>query len=419
MSRGRTATRRTVARHGRLRSPHPALQVLSIAGVAVLVALVSVVGIAGYHVWDAAATVARNAVDIGGDDALPPEIGAIEGGANILLVGTDSCEGQDLRVFARCGIDDDGGERNDVTMLVHISDNPRRVTVVSIPRDMVVDIPQCTGADGSASSEAVEPINASYARGGLACAAKTVEELTGEQIQFAAAIRWTGVINLSDAVGGVDVCLAGDVSDNNTGIDLTAGTHTLKGVEALQFLRMRHGIGDGSDLGRISNQQQFMSSLVRKLRSDEVLHNPATLLGFAGVALDQVRDKQLVLSSGLADPTRMVQLAMALRDVPYDEIVFVQYPTGMSGNAVLPITDAADDLFAALRENRPITLSGDASGVDALVVTGEATEPSASASSSSSPASSAPTGSPTDAATLSPSISGQTAKEITCTVPER
>ena len=118
-------------------------------------------------------------------------------------------------------------------------------------------------------------LNASYWNGGLACTAPTVEELTGESIEFAAAIRWTGVINMSDAIGGVDVCVAGDINDGNTGLHLTAGTHTLQGAEALQFLRIRHGIGDGSDLGRISNQQQFMSSMVRKLQSDVRAREPA------------------------------------------------------------------------------------------------------------------------------------------------
>lgn len=133
-------------------------------------------------------------------------------------------------------------------MLVHISDAPRRVTVVSIPRDMLVSIPSCTGEDGTQySAMSSQMINVSYMYGGLACSVLTVEKLTGVDIQFAAAIRWTGVINMSDAIGGVDVCLSDDIRDVNTGLDLAAGQHTLVGAEALQFLRIRHGIGDGSD----------------------------------------------------------------------------------------------------------------------------------------------------------------------------
>lgn len=416
----RPRRRGTVARHGRLRSPHPLMQALAVAGVAVAVAIVSAAGVVGFHVWDAAATIGNNAVEIGneGDPALPPGLGEIEGGVNLLLAGTDSCEGQDLRMFPRCGIDDDGGERNDVTMLVHISDEPRRVTVVSFPRDTYVPIAECQNADGNTVGGGTEKINASYMYGGLGCTVRTVEELTGEDIQFAAAIRWTGVINLSDAVGGVDVCLQGDISDRHTGLALSAGTHTLQGIEALQFLRIRHGIGDGTDLGRISNQQQFMSSLVRKLQGDAVFGDAGKLLNFANVAMTQLRDKQLVLDKQLANPTRMVQIAMALKDVPFEDILFVQYPTAYEGDGLVPISDAADALFAALRENRPLQLTGEASGGFGVEVTGEA--PGATASEPTPGATEGGEALPSDTAVELPSsIPGQTANQVTCTVPQK
>ncbi|MGL4255424.1 MAG: LCP family protein, partial [Microbacterium sp.] len=288
------------------------------AVVAIGVVGASAVGLVAFNVWDAANSLTANAVVINEDEELPPSLGAIEGGVNLLLVGTDSCEGANAALSGACQAGDTAGERNDVTMLVHISDEPRRVTVVSFPRDMVVPIPSCPSEDGgSYSAMSAQMLNASYQYGGLACTALTVQELIGDTIDFAAAIRWTGVINMSDAIGGVDVCVSGDVSDPHTGLSLTAGTHTLEGVQALQFLRMRHGIGDGSDLGRISNQQQFMSSLVRKLQSDSVLANPSVLFNLASTAIDQVQQEQLVLSQSLANPTLMVQIAMAVKDVPY------------------------------------------------------------------------------------------------------
>ena len=144
---------------------------------------------------------------------------------------------------------------------------------------------------------------------------------------------------MSDAIGGVDVCVAGDISDGNTGLHLTAGHHTLQGAQALQFLRIRHGIGDGSDLGRISNQQQFMSSMVRKLQSESVLAEPRRRSSTSRRRRSRrSRSGQLVLSQALTNPTLMVQIAMALKDVPYEDIVFVQYPTyyrpGAGGAAV-------------------------------------------------------------------------------------
>jgi LCP family protein required for cell wall assembly len=275
-------------------------------------------------------------------------------------------------------------------------------------------------------------INASYMYGGLNCTVLTVEQLTGEQIHFAASIRWTGVINMSDAIGGVDVCVAGDVSDKHTGLNLTAGNHTLVGVEALQFLRIRHGIGDGSDLGRISNQQQFMSSMVRKLQSDAVLADPGRLFNLATTAISQVQQGQLVLSSGLTNPTLMVQIAMAVKDVPYEDIVFVQYPTryasGDGASRVMPVKDAADALFAALAANQPLTLTGDASQGYGVEVTGEAVQPPPAApaeGSGETPAAEAPTTGETPAApvaeervALPSDIAGQTAAQTTCTLPE-
>ncbi|QAY60498.1 LytR family transcriptional regulator [Microbacterium protaetiae] len=402
--------RAPLARHGRLRSPHPIAQIATIIGAALAVVVLGVAGTAAFAAWNATDLVHENAITLESSKPLPPTIGEIEGGVNLLLVGTDSCEGQDLTLFPRCA-HDDGGERNDVTMLIHIGDNPRRVTVVSFPRDMIVPIPSCPSADGGRySAMSAQMLNVSYSYGGLACTALTIQQLTGVDIQFAAAIRWTGVINMSDAIGGVKVCVAGDISDRNTGLHLTAGEHTLKGAQALQFLRIRHGIGDGSDLSRISNQQQFMSSLVRKLQSGGVLGDPTKLFALATTALQQVSDKQLVLDENLSNPTRMVQIAMALKSVPYNDIVFVQYPTSYdpaNASRVLPIYESAQTLFTALKENKSLNLTGKASPADGVEITEDGT-PSASASPSPD----------SDAVDLPSSITGTTAAQTTCTVPD-
>ena len=403
--------RAPLARHGRLRSPNPIAQIATIIGAAFAVVVLGIAGTAAFAAWNATDLVAGNAITLESAKPLPPTIGEIEGGVNLLLVGTDSCEGQDLKLFPRCA-HDDGGERNDVTMLVHIGDNPRRVTVVSFPRDMIVPIPSCPSANGGRySAMSAQMLNVSYSYGGLACTALTIQQLTGVDIQFAAAIRWTGVINMSDAIGGVQVCVAGEISDRNTGLHLTAGEHTLKGAQALQFLRIRHGIGDGSDLGRISNQQQFMSSLVRKLQSGGVLGDPTKLFALATTALQQVSDKQLVLDENLSNPTRMVQIAMAVKSVPFNDIVFVQYPTSYDpadASRVLPMYESAQTLFTALKENKSLNLTGKASPADGVQVTGEATPgPSASPGATSDP----------DAVDLPSSITGTTAAQTTCTQP--
>jgi LCP family protein required for cell wall assembly len=418
--------RRPVARHGKLTSPRPVRLVLTALAVIVGVVVTSIVGVSAYGIWSTFQAANENSVDLVGDDDVPPDIGEIEGGVNLLLVGTDSCEGQDLNLFPRCANDDAAGERNDVTMLVHISDNPRRVTVVSFPRDMIVPIPSCPSEDGGQySAMSAQPLNASYSYGGLACTALTIEELTGEKIQFAASIRWMGVIAVTDSIGGVPVCVTGQVDDVHTGLHLTPGTHTVQGWQALQFLRMRHGIGDGSDLSRISNQQQFMGSLVRKLTDEDTLGNPETLFKFATAAMSQVQTGQLLLSQGLANPTTMVQIAMALKNVPYEDIVFVQYPTVYSDdlNHVLPVTASADVLFQALRDNKPLQLTGSTSaGAKAPEVEGEATKPGSDEGADAEPEAT-PTGEPTsapadDAVALPEDVTGSTPAQVTCTNPE-
>lgn len=420
--------RQPVARHGILRSPNPFVQILTVLGAIVVVAVLSVSAVGAYAVWDAARAVSDAGVSIGSDEeALPPTIGEIEGGVNMLIVGTDSCEGANAALSTACMAEDTEGERNDVTLLVHISDSPRRVTVVSFPRDMIVPIPACTGEDGREySAMSGQMLNVSYMYGGLACSVATIKSLTGIDIQYAAATRWSGVIAMSDAIGGVDVCVADDISDSHTGLNLTAGTHTLQGVEALQFLRIRHGIGDGSDLGRISNQQQFMSSMVRKLQSDGVLSNPATLFSLATTAVKQVNDKEIVLSKGLANPQRMVQIAMAVRSVPYSDIVFVQYPTvyAEGGGRVLPVTSAADVLFEALAANQPLQLNGSTSDGYGTEVVGEATAPTTATPAPTDSATPDAAATEAPAATETPvqlpaSITGQTAAQVTCTVAQQ
>lgn len=411
-----------VARHGILTQPNPLLQALAILGVIVGVVVLSGLMVGGFTVWNAARAVDETSVDLVGqeDGQLPPALGELKGGINLLLVGTDSCEGNEAFSQA-CRSGETEGERNDVTMLVHISDNPRRVTVVSFPRDTIVDIPSCPDGEGGETYGSTEKINVSYFYGGLPCTVLTVKQLTGVDIQYAAAIRWTGVINMSDAVGGVEVCVSGEINDpDNTGLHLTEGRHELQGVQALQFLRVRHGIGDGSDLGRVANQMQFMTSLVRKLQSDGVLGNPQILMNFAFTAVRQVESGQLLLSSSLANPNRMVQIAMALRSVPLSDFVFVQYPTMYAdgGASVLPLYDDAAELFAKLAENRPLQLTGATGNGYSTEVVEEVADPSATAAPTDPSAAPTDPSVPSDAAQLPSSITGQTAAQVTCTVPE-
>lgn len=405
--------RRTVARHGELASPHPFSLIMKVVGVIVAVVLVSGAGVAAYAAIDLTSSIAENSVALEGQGAVPPDIGAIEGGVNVLLVGTDECEPEYAHIFGdRCTGADAAGQLNDVNMLLHISDNPRRVTVISFPRDLMVPIPSCTREDGSVSSAmSKQQINTAWSFGGLSCVTKTISELSGMNIPFAAKVSFGNVINITDAIGGVDVCIGnGGIRDRYTGIDWPAGDRNVQGLEALQFLRTRHGLENGSDLARISNQQQYMSSLARKLTSEEVLSNPATLYKLATTAVDNITPSQ-----SLANPTTMVQIALAVKDVPLDEIVFLQYPVAADPydiNRVVPDWDTADALWEILESNSAVNVTHDPNLTGGVI----AADPEASETPAATPAPTASgTPAPTESAVdLPDTISGTSGADQTC-----
>ncbi|MFS0735029.1 LCP family protein [Microbacterium sp. 1P10UB] len=405
--------RRTVARHGALSSPSPFGQLLKLLGVALAVVLVAGAGVTAYAAYDLTASFTDEAVDLEGQDAVPPDIGAIEGGVNLFIAGTDECLPEFADYFGdRCTGADAGGELNDVNLLVHISDSPRRVTVISFPRDLMTQIPVCTGADGSeAGGISKGQINSAFMYGGLSCAVKTVSELSGLSIPFAAKVNFGGVINITDAIGGVEVCIGnGGIRDSYTGIDWPAGMRNVQGLDALQFLRTRHGLENGSDLARISNQQQYMSRLAHKLVGEDVLTNPALLYKLATTAVENVTPSQ-----SLANPLTLVQIALAVKSVPFDEIVFLQYPVlddPSDSNRVVPNYEAADQLWAALAANQPIVPTSDPDAGGGVILADPGTEATPDPVESADPGA---TPAPSESAVeLDSSIPGTTAAQATC-----
>lgn len=360
--------RRTVARHGQLRTPGPIGQVLKMIAVAMSVVLVSGLGVAAFVASDLLNTATAGAVELDGQKPVPPDLGEYEGGFDLLLVGTDNCEEKYAHLFGdRCTGPDSGGMLNDVNILMHVSEEPRRITAVSFPRDLMLPIPECTRPDGSTTyAMSKQPLNSAYSDAGLNCVASTITELTGQDIEFAASVTFGGVIEITDAIGGVDVCLANPIKDPHTGLDMKAGTHTIKGLEALQFLRTRHGVGDGSDLGRIGNQQQYMSSLARKLISGEVLGNVPVMLRLAHTALSN-----LEASTSLTNPTTLVQIGLAVKDVPFEDIVFLQYPTYEDPddvNKVVPDYESATTMWDAINANRQLQVTHQNTANDGVVI---------------------------------------------------
>lgn len=408
--------RRTVARHGQLRTPGAVSQLLKIIGVAMAVVLVSGASVAAFVVSDLYGTATAGAVELEGQESAPPDISEYEGGFDLLLVGTDTCEEEYAKYFGdRCSGPDSEGNLNDVNILVHVSEEPRRITAVSFPRDLMLPIPECTRDDGSVTAAMYkQPLNSAYMDAGLNCVARTVTELTGQDIEFAAAVTFGGVIEITNSIGGVDVCLATPIKDEHTGLDMQAGTHTVKGLEALQFLRTRHGVGDGSDLGRIGNQQQYMSSLARKLISGEVLGNVPVMLRLAHTALSNVE-----ASTSLTNPMTIVQVGLAVKDVPFEDIVFLQYPTyddPDNENKVVPDMESAQAMWDAINANQQLEVTHENTENDGVVVeeTEAPTAPEETTAPDETTEPADPTAAPQDPAALPDNIRGNSAAQQTC-----
>ncbi len=410
----RAASSTPVVRHGRLKRRNAWRSVAKITASIVGVALVSGTAVAAYAGWDLANT-AKPTVTLGNEDVLEgvPDVGAIEGGVNLLLIGSDSREGQGGGFGDP---DEETAVLNDVTMLMHISEDHSNASVLSFPRDMLVDVPECADpADPTGeplSEQYGVKINSVLSLGGMACVVKTVEQLVGVTIPFAGTVQFMGVAGLSEAVGGVPVCVAEPIEDEHTDLYLPAGMHELSGLPALQFLRTRHGVGDGSDLGRISNQQVFMSALARTLQSNGTLTDPVKLYSIAKAALANMQ-----LSDSLMDPTRMISIAKALKDTDLNKIAFVQYPTGyVDGGAALLPTDSADAINYALQNDLPVAFDPTAQDTSFASVGDPAAvaPPAEEAPAEEAPVDpAAPAPAPTVEA-LPSDVTGQTAAETRC-----
>ncbi len=413
-ARARAPRPTVIARHGRLPRPRAWKTLLAFIGSTAVVALTATVAVGGIAAVQLSSELKANAVDINEGTSAPiPEIGAYEGGFNMLVVGSDAFYDRDSVL-------------NDVNILIHVSADQTNAVAVSIPRDLVVPYPGCTNPKtGKTWGVATGlPMNNALYYGGLPCVVNVVENLTGLDIQYAGMIGFEGVAAMASAVGGVDVCTATPIHDKYVGLNLEAGTHHLDGWDALAFLRSRHGVGDGSDLTRISSQQVFLSSLLRKLKSSETLTNVGTLMSLAKAAAANMQ-----LSEELTQPATIVAMAKALNNIPMDRITFIQYPgstggTGIYAGKVQPKKAVADALFAAIRADQAIGL--DKAGDNR----GSTLDPNATTPPPSTPAEPTETGTPDPSAPPAPEetlpekvvisgVNGQTAADQTCSVGYR
>ncbi|MFD9563216.1 LCP family protein [Streptomyces sp. NPDC059994] len=304
-------------------------------------------------------------------------------GQNVLVIGSDSRAGDNERY----GHGDGDIGRSDTAFLMHVHADHKHATAVSIPRDTLVDLPPCRLPNGSwTKTQHNVMFNSAFsvgdtAKGNPACTQNTVEKLTGLRVDHTVVVDFAGFAKMTEAVGGVQVCVPKDVYQGDLNPNLhargerlfTKGVQEVSGQKALDYVRIRHGIGDGSDIGRIQRQQAFISSLMKKVKSEGL--SPTTLFPLAKAAT-----RSMTVDPGLGSADKLISFAMSMKSIDLHNTKFVTLPWRYEGARVAIVEPQADELFAALRADRTVD------GKDA----GGRQEQDRAASSSPSPGPSAP-----------------------------
>ncbi|OEU87125.1 LytR family transcriptional regulator [Streptomyces abyssalis] len=290
-------------------------------------------------------------VDVGKDNAA-----VTDGPVNILVLGTDSRKGKGNGGYG----DAASVGHADTTFLFHVSEDRTNATALSIPRDMITDIPACPTKQEDGSEKIIPGqtgvrFNTSLGQSGRdpGCTWRTVEKMTGLKINHFMMADFNAVKQLSSAVGGVEVCTAKPIKDPKSHLNLTAGKHTVKGEQALAFVRTRKSVGFGSDLDRIKLQQQFLSSMIRKMKSGDTLSNPSKLFDLANAMT-----KALTVDTGIGTVGKLTDLAKDLQRVNVKNITFATVP--VVDNPEDPATVVLDEakakpLFKMVQADKSLT----------------------------------------------------------------
>ncbi|WP_277438480.1 LCP family protein [Streptomyces sp. SPB162] len=270
---------------------------------------------------------------------------------NILLIGSDT-RGNGNDEYGK----DSGTQRSDTTILLHLSADRSSATAVSIPRDLMAHVPSCTQPNGTMTQEKYVQFNWAFESGGAACTIRTVERMTGIRVDHHLIVDFNGFKKMVDAVDGVEVCVPKAINDPEARLNLPAGKQTLRGESALGYVRARYTIGDGSDTQRMNRQQDFMASLVNKIRSDGVLLNPTKLYPLLSAATSS-----LTADPGLDSLAELYELVRGLENTPTSAVRFLTAPRQPYMNNTDRdelVQPEAGQLFAALRADKPVVVSG-------------------------------------------------------------
>ncbi|MFF8277554.1 LCP family protein [Streptomyces lateritius] len=273
------------------------------------------------------------------------------GSMDILVLGSDSRSGAN----AAYG-EDEGGARSDTAMVVHVFEGHRKASVVSIPRDTLVERPSCTDEKGTAvAGERRAMFNTAYEVGGPACAVKTVESMSGIRMDHYIEVDFTGFKKLIDELGGVEITTTRSIKDTKSHLDLAPGTHTLDGEQSLGLVRTRKSVGDGSDLGRIQLQQAFIKAFIDQVKDVGVFGNPKKLLDLADTAT-----KAITPDSELDSAGELMSFAKGLSALGAEDVHMITMPVRYDPadpNRVVPLEAQSRQVWQALKSDRPVPAS--------------------------------------------------------------
>ncbi|MFF7929959.1 LCP family protein [Streptomyces sp. NPDC007940] len=356
---GRAAARAAARSHGGKRSRRRARpvrrgkRVLKIAGICLALLVLGTAGAGWWFYQHLNGNI--NSVSLDGKGGAEKADAFGRTPINILVMGSDGRTSKaDCKLGGGCsrtGVQTGNGNA-DVQMVVHISADRSNATVMSIPRDTMVNVPACKDSEsGQSTSGYYGQINSAL-QYGPACQVATIHQLTGIPIDHFVKLDFSGVVKMSDAVGGVSVCVDHNVYDTYSHLKLSKGTHTLKGEAALEFVRSRHGFGDGSDLGRTVSQHIFLSAMIRKFKSAGTLTDPTAVYDLADAAT-----KALTVDDGLGSVKKLIGLADDVNKVPTKRMTFTTMQTAADPNDTnrVVVGAGAKALFTTIADDQSLT----------------------------------------------------------------
>ncbi|MGC0419113.1 LCP family protein [Embleya sp. AB8] len=313
-------------------------------GVTLCVVAGSVVVYTLYRKLDGNITTEDLTAKLGPEQERPPVV--VHNATNILLIGSDDRSGAN-KAYGDVG---EGTARSDTTILLHLAADRKSSVAVSIPRDLMVDIPSCVRPDGSKARAFRDQFNSSFEVGGAACAIKTIEQMTKVRVDHHITVDFSGFKDMVNAVDGVEVCLSKPLHDTAAKIDLPAGKQKLDGEHALGYVRARKNIDDGSDTQRMTRQQRFLAALVKKVKVGDMLTQPWKLYNLLDAGT-----RSITADPGLDSLKELMDLSDSVKGIPNDKVAFLtvpRQPYRFNTDRDELVQPKADRLFEAIRLDR-------------------------------------------------------------------